>query len=354
MAIYNTRVISESSNLDNIDVEASKYDANLAGASMLVYENELNYANMMKAVGINELNYLIENGTEMIYEGGNLKSFFAKVKAFFVKIYEKVKGLFKKFIATMDKFVLSNKDFVKKYREALTKVNTTDFEYKGYEYTINAFSVATSYAIMKDQDKHSKFPVNTATDVKVLTAEKDRLTENKEDIQDLLRGACFKGAKNNNNKVDATDFDKELKAMFRNGEESPEIIDKVEVTALLKTIDSYKDVKKAAEKDLSDTKKIIDAIIKDLTKQEKDLSSKIPKGTEATNLLNAAYVSLYSKYHQLNKDMLGFLTRANGAKLGAMKSDLSQAKSVCVKLLSYKPKNEAATLESGSLDVNFI
>ena len=78
-------------------VQESPYTLGLEGGLMHVYENERNYCEMMKAVGISEARYYAETGQDLfLNEAGAFGSFLENAKKFFKKVWEKVKGLFRK------------------------------------------------------------------------------------------------------------------------------------------------------------------------------------------------------------------------------------------------------------------
>ncbi len=119
----------------NASVEECVYEPGMEGAMAIVAESEANYNAIMQAIGVAELCVYESTGKEMVYESSNIKGFFGKVKEFFLKMWEKIKGLFQKFFAMFDQYVKSDKEFINKYRNVLLKVNTRNFEYKGFKYT---------------------------------------------------------------------------------------------------------------------------------------------------------------------------------------------------------------------------
>ena len=126
---------NESSTVSLDAIKESPYPLGYEGALMHVYENELNYYSLMKAVGLSEMKYYQETGGSLfVHEAGAFGSFIEKVKAFFKKVIEKIKSIFKKFIAAIDQYTLENKKFVKKYGQEIMRKNLTDFEFEGYKF----------------------------------------------------------------------------------------------------------------------------------------------------------------------------------------------------------------------------
>ena len=116
-------------------------------ALMAVAESERVYNNAMKEIGIAELHYFEENGQEMIYEAVDVHGALEKIKKFFVKLIDKIKAIFHAFVAKMGSFFSDNKDFATKYKkEFFRKWNDvkSDFEFKGYNFTINGSGLSSS------------------------------------------------------------------------------------------------------------------------------------------------------------------------------------------------------------------
>ena len=104
-----------------------------------VAESERTYNNIMKSVGVAELRYFEEHGSEVIYEAGDISSFFEKIKMFFKKLIDKVKAIFHAFMAKLNSFIKSDKDFAKKYEKEFTeKWSNVSEDYdliNGYKFT---------------------------------------------------------------------------------------------------------------------------------------------------------------------------------------------------------------------------
>lgn len=343
--------------LDDVQVTECKYEPDLAGASMLVYENEENWSRMMKHIGITELNYFAENGEVMVYEAGTLGSFFENIKKFFVKMWEKIKSLFQKFIALIDSFIRSDKDFVSKYKGTLLKVVTRDFSYKGYKFTTDKWNANDALAAGRKYVEDYGLDANMVGP-KAANAMEDVIKKhdgNTSDFEDGLRGKIA----GESNSLDSAEFTAELFKKLRDGEDSPIEIDTVNVTDLLSTIDGYAKGKQAAEKDHNASEKAIKEVIKGLEKNERDMTKLVPNGNEndtaEIKAQRATSIKFVSKTYSALKEVINMTTTANGIKLQALKSENRQAKAVCVALIGYKPKNESVDYESSFAgEINFI
>lgn len=346
-------------NLDNI--AESCYTPDIAGAYAIVAENEANYNSIMRAIGIAELACLESTGVEMVYEAADIKGFFAKIKEFFLSIIEKVKGLVKKFFALIDSYTKSDKDFVNKYKKALIEVSTKGFEYEGFVFSNLDWSPAKANADMAKACKNG-LGVEEVSDfanvVSVSDAKKADASdfetiitkfEDADDIREKMRAEAI-GASSG---LEAGEFSKEIYKYFRSNEDAKQTIDSVNVNELLSIVMNSADAKKKAQKAYEGIEKTIKSEISGLEKAEKAITKLIPgNDSNADNKVLQEYyskaVSACNKVITLTKDRLNFLQQVNGGLLTAIKDHTRQAKSVCVALLNYKPKNESATISSYS------
>lgn len=330
MGIFSPNGMSYSEPLDieNMSFIEAKYDNPFEDGMRIYAESENNYNNIMKAIAIDELNVLESTGTEMIYEAEARKSFFGKMKQFFLNLWEKIKGIFKKFFAKMNALILKDKDFVKKYRGTLLKIKTKDFEYKGFEFTKLDAGIADPQAISEikklDQIKN--------LDQENLIKYKESLDEDAfEKVIGEYRGKLI-GA----SKIEEEDFAEELFKFYRNNEDEKVELKSIDVNELLKEIADTSDMKKNGENALKDIETPIKKIIKALENAEKDALRKIP-GTEDESAKIGAYNASIKAY----KECMGAAQLFTTAKLQAIKDQNRQAKAICVKLLTYKPKTES-------------
>lgn len=312
------------------------YNSPMEAAFNIVAEGEANYNKIMQAVGIDELAVLESTSVEMVYEAADIKAVFGRIKEFFVNLFNKIKGMFQKFMALINSWAKSDKDFVNKYKKQLSMVDTKDFEYKGYKFTNQGFDIsAASERAEKEVEKSVGASIGTSTTTEAEAWVKG--LEDKTDIIDKARGAVI-----NSNPLEAGEFAKELFMYFRNGEDSKQDIEGVSVSALLTIIDGAADAKKAADKAFKEVDKSFKKFIKEVEDREKELTKSMPHGDDAANKDTATKIRGGSAAMQFMKDVASVVTIVNGAKLAAIKDENRQAKSICVQLLNYKPKNESA------------
>lgn len=353
MAVYSLR--ESGINMDSIESIPCKYDNMLEASYAIIAESEANYANIMKAVGIAELAVFEESGQEMIYEAADVKGFFGKVKDFFVNLMKKVKGLFEKFFAMINSYAKTDKEFVNKYRKQLLTVNTKDFSFKGFKFKIKE-CLANKLSIDNCNNRGLEFlngkakgKVTFGDSTASITSNDKTELENiikaveDSDFNDYLRAAMIES----NSSLTASEFSKEIFEMLRDGEDSKVEIEDVNVSSLLSDILSTKETKKNADKAFKEINDSIKKKIKMTEALEKDLLKGVGTKTDNKNASKAdqenilsLQIRVASKATQCLKDEQMLLQTINGQILQAIKQQNRQAKSVCVSLLNYKPKNE--------------
>lgn len=327
--------------LDLTNVQES-YEYGIERACAIVAESEMNYNKIMQAVGVAEATAVAETGAEMVYEASDISGFFAKVKEFFQKLIEKIKSLFKKFFGMLDSWIKSDKDFVNKYKSDLVKADTRNFEFKGYTFTNLGFDIGAAGVKVMDTGV-DKLKINLNSLDKSNPEEVFRAYEDKEDVLEEARGAAIgKGA------LSSSDFHKELFEYFRNGESEKETIDKINVTDLMSELVNAKTAKTQATKDYNNVVKFFKELIKDTDNIEKEaLKVATNKDTaDDKKESESKIVRVASIASEMLKEASSIVTIVNGAKMTALKDNNRQAKAVCVKLLTYKPKNEGTEYQN--------
>lgn len=362
-----------------------------------VAESERTYNNIMKSVGIAELRYFEKHGTEVVYEAGDVGSFFEKIKMFFKKLIDKVKAIFHAFMAKLNSFIKSDKDFAKKYEKEFTeKWSNVNDDYElinGYKFKNliklgdneeSSFNLAVDdwKAIVGDEDwmlsaKDAKLDdiTNAKTangngqnsntyDHKYKTAT-THIKEHREDIQDKIRGAIFTktGLKTDaavgQAKVDASDFDTELFEAFRSNESDKQKLSKKDLaTTSLDIINELKtanETRKAAENVTKKITKAIEDDIKKIEEYQKDLRNTLPK-SNPDNTIAAEKLSYYSEITSLYRNHKEYMIQFKGAFLQALTQRSRQWKAVVAKVVaggkkmneSYNYTNESTSYGSGS------
>lgn len=344
----------------------------------MVAESEQNYISIMKAIGLNEVNYFAQNGEEIVYEAGGVSGILNKIKEFFKKLIEKIRQILHTFLTKLSSFASSDSSFVQKYQQEFsTKWGKlkSDYEFNGYEFTVkldNTKDVRTSYAsfaapIVASTSGASEKAVEAAmgatADISSLLGISedlkkavDDIRDNKSDIQDKLRGYVAKEFSSFLGKsgiagtpsFDASEFSKELFADFRNGEETKqgiELKNKMNPRMIVEGIKDTEKYKKAAQKltdnivkGLNDEVKKLDTLEKNLAKlQTSDEMDKQKDKQTASNRVSDV-LSLVTESNALVKDLSSYYVQANGIYLQAITDRNRQYKAIMVKVIGSSKK----------------
>lgn len=346
--------ISESTLNTNWDeIEPSKYEANLEGALMLVYENECNYNALMRAAGLSELKYYQETGGDLfVQEAGAFGGFLEKAKSFFKAVLDKIKALFKKFFMTINQFVMSDKQWIKKYeKDILRATNLKDMEFKGYTFK-QLDPEATRLGTIANSIISGE-----ATSIERIKAKghEDWSSEARKDEDELndyiekKRGELLKGSSMNE-----AEFRDELKERLYGGDKELLEDSDINIRQQLQYIRDTKESTKNTEKLEKDVTKAITHIIKALDEKIKEFGK---VGTDETtdktktDAQKAAIseskqdaIKALNQRIRIEKALSNNATVACGMICQAYKDRNRQAKAICIKAVSYnsKKKNESA------------
>ena len=353
---------NESSTVSLDAIKESPYPLGYEGALMHVYENELNYYSLMKAVGLSEMKYYQETGGSLfVHEAGAFGSFIEKVKAFFKKVIEKIKSIFKKFIAAIDQYTLENKKFVKKYGQEIMRKNLTDFEFEGYKFSklddaASAFTTASKNietAVTNLENAHANIEKGTYTGLTSTTTKfastnsildnveigSSMTSEQKTAAQEIARGKLV--GETGGKRLDTDDFRDRLQELFygdgKDGDK--ETLENINMRTQLNYIDDSKTTIKKVEKNQKDITKHIENALKKLDK----LPAEMRKNYKDTAVTDKADDSKQDgSINYINNVLDGARSVASDITVGfgvlvqAYKDRVTQAKAICVKALSYK------------------
>ena len=337
--------ISESTVTNWDAIEPSKYEANLEGALMLVYENECNYNALMRAAGLSELKYYQETGGDLfVQEAGAFGGFLEKAKSFFKAVLEKIKALFKKFFMAISQFVMSDKEWVKKYeKDILRSTNIKDMEFKGYKFNnLDASVLKLSDNVNKSIDTISnQFSAYKAAYGKD-TEFKDRDSDKIDDIKEMRRARLL----GDKGQIDETEFRDKLKEMLY-GDSEKELLDDSDINLReqLNFIKETKDNVKSAEKFEKNSTKAINDIIKEIERYIKDnlKFTSEEQNDKALSEKRSSYTKILNQQISIYKSVSNDITTGCGMVCQAYKDRNRQAKAICIKAVSYnaKHKNES-------------
>lgn len=350
----------ESAIIDDESIIAQEcFEDNMHVAALrVVAESENNWNQIMQAMAISELAAYEETGDADYYITESGSGFLESVKAFFRNLMEKVKGIFQKLISTIDSWAKDDKAFVNKYKDKILKATTKDFEFEGYKFTYKIGNVvdveSVKNASLSDFEQYKDGQKDHYDKLKEEFSG-DKLTDLlDEERANLIKDYSTSGY--NSDSCDASDFNKELFEALRDGESSKNTIDNISPTDYIRVISNTADVKKNAKKAYDNVIKGIQKAYNSVDKAAKEIGKPVPK--DANSADRGAYVGFCGAFSGYLRNFETLNVQAYGALLQAIKDENRQAKAVCVKLMSYKPKNESASYyeEGGSLlgNVRFI
>lgn len=332
MGIYSSVILNEEFEGEEIDipeledevVEESVHEPNVRGAYAIIAENEMNYANIMKAVGIDEIRAYTGHITEA-EEEKSTSGFFEKAKQMIITAGKKILELIKRFGAAIESRIRSNAGFADKIATRLKDSDVANIkEIKGYIYTPHKISIANarSHGMSYISGKMS------AKDVAGMESQSAELKNNRANILSELRGKCVRQGS-----MDKQEFDKVVFKMLRNGaSEKQNIKSAIKVSAIVEILKGYKESKSAMKEDAKTVKGVIKDMISDIEK----MKSEVKKGDDAGKMKR-----FYSDKISLYKDLKSIITAVSGARLSALAKNYSQARSIAVLLSGVAVKDKS-------------
>lgn len=294
-----------------------RFEFNTIGeATMIVVgEQEQNWTNFMKGVGMDELASVME-GEEVVYEGARLQSFLEKAKGYFKMALNKLAEITKSFITKIDQFFRSNDSFVKKYESKLRNFKLpADFEFRGYNFVDSNLDTTPSYPETKEKEV-------TAGNAASIVSSKDSYS--KEAAEGILVSES------------GDSFGEKLTAHFY-GEKSKDDLKNISLGKQLDILKGTKDLKKKAKDSYSKAHKSIKTIIKKLeTAQKKNLKDvKTEDLSERGSIDDAINVVLgYWKAYS------SCVVQYHGAYMRALGARNRQAKAICAKAMNASLKEK--------------
>lgn len=407
MSVYggfgNIDHINESSVLPDIDAESLLMDESVipcfednfitAGARICA-ENTINMNRIMEACIIEEFCYLEENGTEMIYEEGKLKSFFDKVKSFFLKLWEKIKSIFKKAILMFNQHTKKDKEFLNKYKKEINQAANSSFGdkeipifkyiwYTGADTNKSLTDIFNSDQFKDDIDVNMR-EVETMSKASGIIEKINSLENSKNDVDsneykqeisdidnllktvnendwrtdylDKKRAALIRTVATDyaDTSVTASEFAGEIKEVLQGGETNKEEVAMATALNYAKTFldDKAKNITASLDNALKMWKNSISNVIKSLERKQKEYtrgSDKKASNVERANNYRHSLLSAAVGVLQSTKN-IGITFHSH--VIQGIKACSAQSRSICVQAINYKkPKNESTDLfeESGSL-----
>lgn len=363
MGVYS--IVKENTTTSILDtVEESKCDINLGAAYAIMAENEANYNNILKAIGIAEFNTYEQTGEELIYEAATVEGFIETIKKFFKSLIEKIAGVVRRFKTVVASWTQKDEDFLKNYKakiEAVDAAAIASLEVEGWvfddantdsETWVEGVNTAIAGKVAKCGGYDDLLKLVGKTEDGKFGFEKGKVEEVSAYFEDVhaLYGEMT-GALVGKGSIPEDELRKELHVLFYGSADKVEIKN-IKVSDYISQIEKTKKISDAATANFKKIEGVINEEIKNLDKLKSELKSHIKddKGAYSTA------VSLTNKVTNVVKFRFNLINIRNTAQMQALKDRNTQARAICVKVLAAagkkaEPKQEGfqhSSSESGT------
>lgn len=348
MGVYSMQSINESTSyLDDVEFVDNGIEDVMESALHNIYESDQNLHNMMKGIGVAELAVYEQTGQDIVYEAGTASSVFARIKAGLKKIWEKIKSLFTKFFAKLRSYGKDDKAFVSKYQKQILAGSTKDLKVKGFKFNTDAVTPQEAWSNMKT--KNSMFqtslgllqlsdPSNSKFDSAGKGDEKAVFGEEEGEFNDKLRASAL----GESGEMTASEFQKELYQKFRSGESKPETLEDNDIKKgeMIQFLSNSSKTEKDLNTDMKNIKTTIEGLIKLVEKHDKHYGKPQSGETDADITKRGINLSFYTRMNTHLNAALGICQTVAAARMKAFNDKRGLYKSICVKLIGRKAKNE--------------
>lgn len=349
MGVYSMQsIIDESTNyLDDVEFVDNGIEDVMESALHNIYESDQNLHNMMKGIGVAELAVYEQTGQDIVYEAGTASSVFARIKAGLKKIWEKIKSLFTKFFAKLRSYGKDDKAFISKYQKQILAGSTKDLKVKGFKFDTNAVTPQEAWSNMKT--KNTMFqtslsllqlsdPSNSKFDSASKGDEKSIFGEDEGEFNDKLRASAL-GA---SGEMSASEFQKELYEKFRGGESKPIELEDSDIKKgdIVQFLNNSSKTETTLSKDMKDVKQTIEKLIKLVDKHDKHYSKSQTGETSGDVTKRGINLQYYTRMNTHLNAALAICQTVAAARMKAFNDKRGLCKSICVKLIGRKSKNE--------------
>lgn len=278
---------------DGIEAHKDEVEAAVAGtvdpveeAYFAIYEAEYNYNQIMRTIGIRELQEA-SYGREIVLEGADIKGFFEKVKNFFLSMFKKITEAFKNVAKILMSSIASDKKLATKYAKEIKAGCAKNWSASGYVFP-DTISLKNIYYELSNYDadvvKDSLNLMNEFKNSDNVYADSIK-KKTKEDIMNIVAKKLFKATEVSSDK----EFRDALTKYFRDGKDEPvELKGEIDANMIIRNLKNDSEVKDI-KKDYDEIKKSYDNTIKGLRDLEKAVSAET--GSNADRNKRMAYVS---------------------------------------------------------------
>ena len=275
---------------DGIEAHSDEVEAAVAGtvdpveeAYFAIYEAEYNYSQIMKTIGIRELQEA-SYGREIVLESVDIKGFFENVKNFFVSMFKRITEAFKNVAKILMSSIASDKKLASKYDKDIKSGFDKSWSATGYVFLDNITLPKIYNNTQKFQADAVKMALNNMQRHNAADGEYTNKLYSKTDIIHLTSMKLGLGDIN-----DDKLFREALTTYFRSGDEEPvELKGKISYDQIIANLKNDKEVKDI-KKDYEEIKKSFNETISDLKELEKAISTETDSNADRNKRM--AYVS---------------------------------------------------------------
>ena len=296
-------------------------------------ESTNDWNNMMRAIALTELSYVVETGQELIYEAVDFAAIKDKVVKWFKDLWAKIQGIARTAMAKFASFGKNDEAFINKYtqyfKEGYDKI-PSGFSFKGYKFNDDIISKAP--AVVKREATAEASTAKNVSDFGKVGP--DNFGDGFKRKVDQYRGRIVPGSTGD---ISQSQYTKALNKAFR-GSEAKVYLNKsdIDVNTLINHVSGCKtaitDTKDAesAIKDSIDS--AIDAVETMASKFKDDATSTTDADAAGKNRNASTYFTKYS-------DFLKEINQANATwfstYISVLKERNRQSKAILVKLVGY-------------------
>lgn len=344
MGVYSMQSINESTDyLNDVEFVDNGIEDVMESALHNIYESDQNLHNMMKGIGVAELAVYEQTGQDIVYEAGTASSIFQRIKAGLKKIWEKIKSLFTKFFAKLRSYGKDDKAFVSKYSKQILAGSTKDLKVKGFKFDTDAVTPKDAWDKMSTGDFGVELKFLSSFNGEDYSEvdkgdEKTTFGESEGEFNDKLRAKALAQS----GEMTASEFQKELYEKFRGGESKPDTLEDSDIKKgeIIQFLGNSSKTESELDKDMKNIKTTIEKLIKTVEKHEKHYGkyNKDERSDETTRRgINLQY---YTRMNTHLNAALGICQTVAAARMKAFNDKRGLYKSICVKLIGRKAKNE--------------
>ena len=315
--------------------------------TMIVYESEYNFNQIMRCIGLNEV-AAASKGREFIFEAADKQGFFQKVKEAFIAAFKKVTELFKKVLGNIATAVRGDQKFVKMHKQDIlagAQVLTSrekdgkPFKFHIYENLMKTFEYT--------EVSHDMYGANCRDDLAKLHSDSTNMASfNAEKYNGDAKKAAIKQLIGKYASADGCEASEDFKGYAEKltkaiyGEKSKEGVRPIDIANSVCSIMEKDSEMKAIKEAYNRIKKSYSDAIAQVNEMEK--AEKKVEGAKNSMMICSYYVDLLKTAMNLNKTRYGVYVKALKTRRNQCRS-MAAAMNAAAPSKSGKPEPQNAS-----------